>query len=326
MGSRRTAPAGAEVAADDDELGVEDVDQHRRARGRSPRRRRPPRAARRGRRRPTSSSTPRERDPAAGAALEQRGDGHGAGDRLQAAAVAAAADRAGGVGEHVADLARDAVEAPIRSAPEDEPGADAGGDAHVDQVVDAAGGAEDLLAEGADVGVVLELHGDAEARLHLGRRADAVPAGEDPLGGDLARRSVDRRREAHADAEEPVGARCPRHAGSRARARRRGRGSPSAAWSTSAGDQSSATSSPERSQIATRMCSWPKSSPTAKPAPGTSESSTGGRPVGRGPSPFPASRSSTTPAWPSSSTSAETVARERPVQRARSVRLDPGWR
>ena len=36
--------------------------------------------------------------------------------------------------------------------------------------------------------------------------------------------------------------------------------------------------------------------------------------------------SSTTPAWPSSSMSAETVARESPVQRARSVRLDPGWR
>src|SRR3954452_6393169 len=52
------------------------------------------------------------------------------------------------------------------------------------------------------------------------------------------------------------------------------------AWSTSAGEQSSATSSPERSQIATRMCWWPKSRPTAKAAPGTSDSRTGRAPGG----------------------------------------------
>ena len=167
---------------------------------------------------------------------------------------------------------------------------------HVDEVVDAAGGAEDLLAEGADVGVVLELDRDAEARLHLGRRADAVPAGQDALGRDLARRPVDRRGEAHPDAEQRGRARCPRRAGSRARARAARSRLSVGAWSTSAGDQSSATSSPERSQIATRMCWWPKSRPTAKAAPGTSESSTGGRPVGRGAAASGASCSSTTPA------------------------------
>ena len=88
--------------------------------------------------------------------------------------------------EHVADLAGHAATPAVRPAVEDEARADARGQPHVDEVVDAARGAEHVLAERADVGVVLELHGDAEPRLHLGRGADAVPAGEDPVGLELA--------------------------------------------------------------------------------------------------------------------------------------------
>ena len=111
---------------------------------------------------------------------------------------------------------------------EDQPGADARREADVGEVVDAARRAEHALAERAGVGVVLELDRDAEPRLHLRRRADAVPAGEDPVGVELAAAPVDRRRQAHADAEHAIlldpgvaRARC-------GRARARGRGSRSA--------------------------------------------------------------------------------------------------
>ena len=225
----------------------------------------------------------------------------------------------------MADLAGDAAEAPVRSAAEDEPGADAGGDAHVDQVVDAAGRAEHLLAQGADVGVVLELDGDAEARLHLGRRADAVPAGEDALGGDLARRPVDRRREAHADAQEPVGGDAR---ATQARAHELvgevealDRGVVDLGGRPVVGDELAGEIADRHADVLVAEVE-----PDREAGAGDEREQHRRAPGGPRAVAIPASRSSTTPAWPSSSTSAETVARERPVQRARSVRLDPGWR
>jgi hypothetical protein len=56
------------------------------------------------------------------AALEQGENSDGAGDRFQAAAVAAAADRPVWIREHMADLARHAEAALIRLAVDDEAG------------------------------------------------------------------------------------------------------------------------------------------------------------------------------------------------------------
>ena len=96
------------------------------------------------------------------------------------------------------------------------------------------------------------------------------------------------------------------------------------AWSTSIAVNSSLSSSPERSQTATRRCSWPMSMPTANAVRGTSVISTGGRPpLWRGES---SSYSSTIPARSSSSMNAETVGRERPVISAIAERLVPGCR
>ena len=70
--------------------------------------------------------------------LEQRA---GRGRGLQAAAVAAAADRALGVDEHVAELAGHPAPAAVQPAAEDQPGADARGHLEVDEVGRAAAGA-----------------------------------------------------------------------------------------------------------------------------------------------------------------------------------------
>ena len=260
------------------------------------------------------------------AALEQRGDRDRARDRLEAAAVAAAADRAARVDEHVADLAGDAAEAAVGPAAEDEPGADAGGERGRRSGRRRRGAApNDLLAERADVGVVLEL-----------RRARRAAPPSRPPGGCRASRAGCRRPRAR-PSRRLIGAARPMPTPSRrscvdARASQRSRARARAArsrlsigaWSTSAGDQSSATSSPERSQTATRMCWWPKSRPTANAAPGTSESRTGGRPV----LPRAAPRAPRAPRRRRPRRAPRRASRRSrargPVQRARSVRLDAG--
>ena len=92
------------------------------------------------RRQPRSPSRARRDDRAAVeavavAAPQQLGQRVGAGDGLQAAAVAAAADGAVGVDEHVAELAGQALGAAVEAAVEHQPGADARGDHQVDQVL-----------------------------------------------------------------------------------------------------------------------------------------------------------------------------------------------
>ena len=81
---------------------------------------------------------------------------------LQAAAVPAAADGALVVDRRVPDLARGADAAVEHLAAEHEPAADAVRGAHVDDVLLAAGGAEADLRERAEVGVVVDVHRQAE--------------------------------------------------------------------------------------------------------------------------------------------------------------------
>jgi hypothetical protein len=80
-------------------------------------------------------------------------------DRLEAPAVAAAADVSLRAHLHVPDLAGDPRHAAVQAAPEDDPGADPGRRLHVDDVGVAAARAVGDLGPGAEVGVVVDLHG-----------------------------------------------------------------------------------------------------------------------------------------------------------------------
>src|SRR5439155_23823166 len=92
-------------------------------------------------------------------------------DRLEAPAVAAAAH--GAVRAHlaVAVLTREAGGSVVEPTADDEAGTDAGAESHVDHVGQAAAGAERDLGEGAEVGIVVNRHPQAEsARERLPRR------------------------------------------------------------------------------------------------------------------------------------------------------------
>src|SRR6185295_17380008 len=103
-------------------------------------------------------------------------------ERLEAAAVAAPADRALRIDQDVADLARDAARPAKRSPTDDEPGADAGGETQVGHDLDALAGPERRLAERPDVRVVVEVDGQPEALLHLGGGVDPVERRDDRAG------------------------------------------------------------------------------------------------------------------------------------------------
>ena len=167
--------------------------------------------------------------------------------------------------EDVADLAGDAERSVVRPAGEDEAGADAR---------PTGGRRRDRRRRGRRRTASRRAR-RRWRRSRAGRGCRGAPPSRRQAGcrasrggsrSPRARRcaSVDRRGETHADAEQAIAV----DAGA-ARVRR-GR-APAArsrlsvgAWSTSAGDQSSTTGWPERSQTATRMCWWPKSRPTAK--------------------------------------------------------------
>ena len=124
---------------------------------------------------------------------------------LEAAALAARAERAGGVDRDVADLARDAARAAPEPAAEHEAGREAGAEVEVGHRLRRRAAEQRERAERRRVHVVLDAHGTAEARLEL---AAEVEAGEaevhgvlDPAGGD-----VDRAGDADADRDEVVGA------------------------------------------------------------------------------------------------------------------------
>ena len=88
---------------------------------------------------------------------QQRADRPLGRDRLEAAAIAAAADDAVRVHLDVTDLAGEAGGAVVEAPADDEPGADAGAEADVDDVGEAAAGAEGRLGERAQVRVVVDL-------------------------------------------------------------------------------------------------------------------------------------------------------------------------
>src|SRR5215471_5839228 len=134
--------------------------------------------------------------------LEQPGDGDRAGDGFEATTVSAAADLPSRLDTHVPDLTRHAVAAAVRLAAEDQACSDSCREPDVDHVVDGTPGTEDLLPEGAHVGVIGEVHRDTEPVLHLGRRGDAVPAGQDAVRLNLAGALVDGRGEAYAGTEQ----------------------------------------------------------------------------------------------------------------------------
>ena len=144
-----------------------------------------------------------ERHRLAAAALEQFGDGDRAGDGLQTAAVAAAADQPVLDHARVPDLAGNPGDAAVEAAADDQPDADPGREAQVDDVAAAATGAEDVLAHGAGVGVVLDQDGHPEPVLELLGRPDPIPAGQDPFAADDAVRRSDGGGEPDADADDP---------------------------------------------------------------------------------------------------------------------------
>src|SRR4051812_10754723 len=116
-------------------------------------------------------------------------------DRLEAAAVAAAAERACRLDRHVPDLAREAGRATLELTSDDEASADAGAQDDVDEVLDPASGAERLLRPGAEVGVVLDLDRERQAPFELRRRTHAGPARKDRRRADGPGRPVDRARQ-----------------------------------------------------------------------------------------------------------------------------------
>ena len=96
-------------------------------------------------------------------------------DGLEAAAVAAAAHLAVLADLHVADLAGDAAGAAVQPPAEHDAGAEAAGHLDVEHVAGAAGHAVVELGQGAEVGVVVGVDGQAEPALELLARA-AGPA------------------------------------------------------------------------------------------------------------------------------------------------------
>ncbi len=128
----------------------------------------------------------------------------GADEGLQAAPVAAAADRAGLVQGDVADLARGAARAPVDLPVDHQARADAAGHLDVGEVAQAPAGAPDQLAEGAEVGVVVDVHRHAEALGQLAAGGDAGPAGQDRGGAQRPGLHVDRAGHAQAHADHLV--------------------------------------------------------------------------------------------------------------------------
>src|SRR3712207_3109433 len=98
------------------------------------------------------------------------------------------------------DFSRGATGTPVDLPADHEPGADAAGDLDVRQVAHAPAAAPDHLAEGAEVGVVVHVDGDAEAAAELLGGVGAGPAREDGGGAERAGLPVDGAGHAEADA------------------------------------------------------------------------------------------------------------------------------
>ena len=129
-----------------------------------------------------------------------------AGDRFQAADVAAAADDVVVAGEaDVADVARGALGATVDATAGDDAAADAGADLHVQQVLDLAP-VRPVLAERHDVHVVVDEDGRVVVAGEPARDREAVPAGHDRRRDGLAAREGDRAGDTDTDAAHVRGA------------------------------------------------------------------------------------------------------------------------
>ena len=92
-------------------------------------------------------------------------DGRAAGQCFQAAVAAAAAQRAARLQPHVTDFGRRAAVPQHQLAVEDDAAADAGADENPHRAVGKRRGAEPLLAQGPQVHVVSQGHGQIEFAL-----------------------------------------------------------------------------------------------------------------------------------------------------------------
>ena len=133
---------------------------------------------------------------------EERQQRGAAGVRLEAAAVAAAADRAVLVDRHVADLAGLAVDAAEQVAADDEPGADRVADADEHRRRDGARASLARLGETAEVRLAVDEDGAADAGLKALGDVDALPAAQEARRGDHAGARIDRRRKRESDGED----------------------------------------------------------------------------------------------------------------------------
>ena len=174
----------------------------------------------------------------------------------------------------------------------------------------AAADAAPVLGQGAEVGVVLDVHRGAEGLLGRGAGVDALPAGEDRRRADhvvgdrggQAEPDVAQRAPCRPDIRASICAgACPAPRGGR--------------WPASRATRSSASTRPARSPTATATWLWPKSTPATMPAPRASRTDDPRRPL-------PASVS-TSPTPASSRTMLETVAGASPVTRASSAWVKP---
>lgn len=113
--------------------------------------------------------------------LEAAEDGGAGGEGFEATAVAAAAFGSADLEDHVTDFAGGAVEAGVEVAVEDEAAADAGAEEDADQVARFAAQFDGMNAEGADIAIVLDEDRDTEVFFEVAFEGDILPAGE--VGG-----------------------------------------------------------------------------------------------------------------------------------------------
>ena len=241
----------------------------------------------------------------AAAASPSRAERGPAGQRLEAADVAAATDDRRVVHDlDVPDVARRSLRPPVDPAVRDDPGADAGADLDDDDVVVADGDPGPPLAEGQDVDVVVDPDRRAVAVGEALAHRVAVPAGHDRRRDRAARCGTRPARARRCRC--PTAARAGR-ASWRAAARtapRRATGSAPARPMTSAGSSRWARIRPSRSVTATSMLVAPRSATRTWPASARKASRRGGRPPVLGPT----SPSTTRPSSSSSPTRCATIA------------------
>ena len=130
--------------------------------------------------------------------LRLAGDGRTRDERLEAASLATGAHRTGGIGDDVADLARESVRATMEAAVEDDAGRDAGPDGEIGEVVDLAEDAPAVESEGRGTDVVLEDTRPADGALELLAESQVGPAEVDRQGHRAGQR-VDPARHTDAD-------------------------------------------------------------------------------------------------------------------------------